>query len=720
MSQPLDDRSDIGKAADLSFTDDFPPVSTEAWTEKIQADLRGKPLERLNWSSIDGVTLRPFYREEDLNAFDHVNGIADGLRVPSERPTHVGASHASAGNAWAIRQDIADARPEDAARRAERAVAGGAEVIGIQLYSPPLPDHQASATTGIRIGSADDLATVLSSVDTRRTAIHVCGGPLAAVLLPDLLSYAGEKGAADDITGSVITGSVGFDPIGSLATGQMADPTLAFRLAADAIKASSDAPGMRTLMVDARPYHDAGASAVQELAYTIAALSETLDQVTERGVEVAEAIRRLHVAVPIDTSYFVEIGKLRALRLLATKVVNAFTNASGDASTIDPSDLHLQAHTSRRTQTVYGAHVNMLRGTTEAAAAIIGGCDVLAVAPFDESYSNPSDFSARLSRNTQLILRHESHLDQVADPAAGAYYIEAVTDALISEAWPLFQSIEDDGGLLTALAAGTVAAEIKEVRNERQARLNGRRHVLVGTTHYPDAGEGRLSDVNTRGPGIPDGISPAPDAGASDTAGTPIPAVSAASVLSPLRTAWTNGGRLRDIVASLAVPPAGGDPHLAALPSVRLSRPFERLRLRVEAYADRTGRRPTVLLAPYGPARFRSARATFAQNYLGVAGFRIVSPLSFDDVDAAAAAAVDEGADVVVACSSDETYAGFVPELRAALDVAESRALLVVAGAPDDVDPAVRSDADTFIHRRAPLLDTLESVLQDLGIDPSA
>jgi len=715
MSQPLDDRSDIGKAADLSFTDDFPPVSTEAWTEKIQADLRGKPLERLNWSSIDGVTLQPFYREEDLDAFDHVNGVAEGLRVPSDRPTHVSASHASAGNAWAIRQDIADPRPEDAAGRAERAAAGGAEEIGLQLYSPPLPDHQPSATTGIRIASADDLATVLSPVDSGRTAIHLCGGPLAAVLLPDLLSYAEDRGTADDVMGSV-----GFDPIGSLATGQMADPTVAFRLAADAIKAGTDAPGMRTLMVDARPYHDAGASAVQELAYSIAALSESLDQVTERGVELAEAIRRLHVAVPVDTSYFIEIGKLRALRLLATKVVNAFANASDDAATVHPSDLHLQAHTSRRTQTVYGAHVNMLRGTTEAAAAIIGGCDVLTVAPFDESYSNPSDFSARLSRNTQLILRHESHLDQVADPAAGAYYIEAATDALINEAWPLFQSIEDDGGLLTAMAAGTVAADIKEVRNERQARLNVRRHVLVGTTHYPDTGEDRLSDVNTRGPGIPDGISPAPDADPSDAAGTPIPAVSAASVLSPLRTAWTNGGRLRDIVASLAVPPAGGDPHVAALPSVRLSRPFERLRLRVEAYADRTGRRPTVLLAPVGPARYRSARATFAQNYLGVAGFRIVSPLSFDDADAAAAAAVDEGADVVVACSSDETYAEFVPDLRAALDAADSRALLVVAGAPDDVDPAIRSDADTFVHRRAPLLETLESVLQDLGIDPSA
>ncbi|HHP7238012.1 methylmalonyl-CoA mutase family protein [Longibacter sp.] len=715
MSQPLDDRSDIGKAPDLSFNDDFPTVSTEAWKKKIEADLRGKPLEHLNWASVDGVTLRPFYREEDLEAFDHIAGMADGLCLASERPAHVTASHASAGNAWAIRQDIADSRPEEAARRAERAVAGGAEEIGLQLYSPPLPDHRSSGTNGIRIASADDIATVLAPLDAACTAIHLCGGPLAAVVVPDLLSCARTQGTDEEIKGSV-----GFDPIGSLATGHMADPTLAFRLAVDTIEASADASGLRTLMVDARPYHDAGASAVQELAYTIAALSESLDQVTERGVELAEAIRRLHVAVPVDTSYFIEIGKLRALRLLATKVVNTFAKASGNASTVDPSDLHLQAHTSRRTQTVYGAHVNMLRGTTEGAAAVIGGCDVLTIAPFDEAFSQPSDFSARLSRNTQLILRHESHLDQVADPAAGSYYIEAVTDALINEAWPLFQSIEDNGGLLTAMAAGTVAADIKEVRNERRARLNRRGHVLVGTTHYPDTAEDRLSDVNTRGPGIPDGISPAPDADQSDTDGTPIPAVSAASVLSPLREAWTDGGRLRDIVASLAAPPAGGDPHVAALPSVRLSRPFERLRLRVEAYTDRTGRRPTALLAPVGPARYRSARATFAQNFLGVAGLRIVSPLSFDDADAAATAAVDEGADVVVACSSDETYAEFVPDLRAALDAADSRALLVVAGTRDDLDPAVRSNADTFVHRRAPLLDTLESVVQDLGIDPSA
>ncbi|PEN15114.1 methylmalonyl-CoA mutase [Longibacter salinarum] len=714
MSTSLDDRSDVGTAQDLSFTKDFAPIPTQEWEERIRSDMRGKPLHRLNWVSVDGITLRPFYRQDDLRDFEHLADDPVALVQPAADEDEASASHPSAGNKWSIRQDITDADPSDAAQRIAAAVQGGADEIGLPLFAPPLLDSSAHMNRGIHVAGREDLSMLLDSIDLSQTGVHLAGGPVAAVLLPELMDQATSDGQPSELRGSV-----GFDPGGSLATGSITDPTVAFGLAAESVETGIEMRNMRTIMVDARPYHNAGASAVQELAFTLGALTETLDQLTERGVSADTAVDRLHFALPIDTSYFVEIGKLRALRFLATRVVNAFLDQSESNRTVQAADLFVQAHTSRRTQTVYGAYVNMLRGTTQAASAIIGGCDVLTVAPFDESLNGPNDFASRIARNTQLILRHESHLDQVADPGAGSYYVEAVTNAIIEEAWPLFQAIEKAGGMLEALASGTIAEQIAEVREKRRERVDQRKHVLVGTTHYPDVDEQHLSDVNKANHAIPDGLASAPDEGHGPEEHSPkaVPAVSGDDILEPIVEAMNNGASLRDVSAALAATPVGGGPGIRALPSIRLSEPFEQLRLRVEAYAERTGRTPTVLLAPYGPAGARSARANFARNYLGVAGFRIVEPISFDTADGAASAAIDDGADIVVACSSDDAYSDYVPALREALDEGESRSLLIVAGAPDGVSDNVRPAADHFVHLKAPLLDTLRSILRDLGID---
>ena len=228
--------------------------------------------------------------------------------------------------------------------------------------------------------------------------------------------------------------------------------------------------------MDLRPYHDAGASAVQELGLGLGALSETLVQLQNRDISPDEIAPALQWIVPVDTSYFVAIAKLRALRLLIPQVLGAF-----DVD-VDPTSPFIQALTSRRSETRHGPYVNLLRGTTEAASAVIGGCDVLTVRPFTASFAAPSDFSQRLARNTQHILRAESHLDHVADPAAGSYYVEQMTDQIARTAWSFFQDIEADGGFLDALHAGTVQKRIADVRSERMERIANRDHVLVGTS----------------------------------------------------------------------------------------------------------------------------------------------------------------------------------------------------------------------------------------------
>lgn len=738
MSSPLDDRSDVGRATDLSFTNDFAPVSTEEWTDTIESDLRGKPIERLDWHSVDGITLQPFYRAEDLSRFVHLSADplplvpdapldAPALDAPAPAPDgyETPAGHRSAGNPWQIRQDIAARDPKQAATQAKAALAGGADAVGLLIASGR---ERNPATQGIQVDTPADLRTALQDVYLNAAPVHLGARPghlSAALLVPGFADLLRET---QNEHGTVLGGTVTYDPVAALATGALRHPETAFDLAADLVENADDLP-LRTLTVDARAYHESGASAVQELAFAIAALTETFDQCTEHGCSVETLCGALHIVTAVDTSYFVEIGKLRALRLLVARVLTGFVAAaeSGDTGTtsiaevstdIHPSDVYVQVQTSGRTQTIYGPYVNMLRGSTEAASAVIGGCDVLTVAPFDGAFRDASEFSNRIARNTQLILRHESHLDQVADPSAGSYYIEAVTDELVTEAWTLFHEIEATGGMLAALQRGDIAERISDVRSERIQRVDRRKHALVGTSHYPDVDETRLDDLAG---GLMDeenratGETPADvDAATADLADR---LRGSESVLAATTAAFKAGEALSDIAAALAsILDAQAPNTIPPLSPLRLGAPYEAIRLRTERYTERTGRRPTVLLAPHGPAGPRSARANFARNVLGLAGFRMVEPISFDSAEDAVGAAVDEGADIVVACSSDDAYADYVPALRDALTDAGARTLLVVAGSPDAIGAPVPDVADRFVHLKAPLIDTLNQIQRDIGI----
>jgi methylmalonyl-CoA mutase len=448
--------------------------------------------------------------------------------------------------------------------------------------------------------------------------------------------------------------------------------------------------------VDARVYHDAGASAVQELAATLGALTERLARSTDRDVPLPTLLESLQINISVSTSYFVEIAKLRALRLLVPQVVAAFANASDATVNVGPNDFHVFAETSRRTETIYDPHVNMLRATTEAMAAVLGGCDTLTMHPYDAALGPPDAFGLRIARNVQLILEHEAHLDQVADPAAGSYYVETLTNKLAQRAWTQFQEIEAGGGLLEALESGTLQKQIAETRRDRRDAVDEREQILVGTTHYPALDERRRDDLDP-----PEG-SPS----SNRTAVAPLPS----PTLDAIRAALRDGTTLPEITAALR---AGESPSIAPLPRIRVAEEIEAIRLRTEAFAEQHDDPPQVLLAPLGPPAARSARATFARNFLGVAGFAVEEPLKFESVEAVADAAVEHDADIVVLCSSNAEYTDLAPSLATALADRDHDALLGIAGSPDDIDV---NQADVFVHQDSPLQETLTTLQERLGM----
>jgi methylmalonyl-CoA mutase len=305
--------------------------------------------------------------------------------------------------------------------------------------------------------------------------------------------------------------------------------------------------------------HEAGAHCVQQLGYAISAGVERLAGLTATK-PVADAAREIEFVFAVGPSYFLEIAKLRAARLLWAQAVSAFGPKVDNAGT-----MRLHVRTARRNKSIYDRFTNLLRATTEALSAVIGGCDRLTVEPFG--------FDGHRAVNIQRILMEEAHIDAVADPGGGSYYIEALTDSMAREAWKLFQQVEAEGGYAKALESGSIGKSLAGTRAARDQALSSRRRSLVGVNNYPDLTE--------------------------KTPGTDVP-------------------------ADLSRP----------LPGYRIAEPFETIRRRTIEHARAAGRYPKVLLLRRGDVKMRGARVNFCLNFFGCAGFDIVESEEYAGTDA--------------------------------------------------------------------------------------
>jgi methylmalonyl-CoA mutase len=372
---------------------------------------------------------------------------------------------------------------------------------------------------------------------------------------------------------------------------------------------------------------EAGADAIQQIAVALASGVERLTHLcADRPVDVAA--REVEFVFAVGSTYFFEIAKLRAARMVWAEAVAAF-------APIDPDSCRMKLHvrTARLNKSYCDPHTNVLRATTEAMSAAIGGCDTLAVEPFG--------FDEHLALSLQRVLAEEAHLNAVADPAGGSYYIEALTASLAREAWKLFQRIEAGGGYRQALSAGWLAEEIAKTRAARERAVSSRRRALVGVNNYPDL-NGHTPEI------VPDAETDAP------------------------------------------------------FPQFRLAEPFEKIRERTTRYVRETGRAPAILLLKRGDVKMRTARANFALNFFGCAGFQIVEAEDYAGINA----------DLVVLCSSDPEYIPFAQEVCAAVQVP-----VIVAGNPkDQIDALKAAGVQGFIHIASDAVETLTYWQDRLGV----
>ena len=608
---------------------EFAPVSTEEWMAKITADLKGVPFEKkLVWKTGEGFNVNPFYRAEDIE------GLKTTESLPGEFPYVRGTKK---DNDWEVRQNIDVTCFKGANEKALDILNKGITSLGFVIKGSDV--------------NAENIATLLEGIcpECVELNFNTCNCK-AELLIGILVNYFKAKGV--DV--EKCKGSIGYDPFKKpLVKGKDNEDWVEATVAV--LKAGAALPGYKVLAVNPCYFNNAGAYISQELGYALAWGNELLAKLTEAGCDVTEVAKNIKFNFGISSNYFMEIAKFRAARWLWAEIVAAYNPAC-------PCACKMNAHaiTSKWNMTIYDAHVNLLRSQTEAMSAAIAGVDSITVRPFDETYQTPDDFSERIARNQQLLLKEECHFEKVVDPSAGSYYVEVLTNSLADVAWKLFLEVEDKGGFGAEVTAGEIQKAVNASNEARQKAVATRREILLGSNQFPNFNE------------------------------------VAAEKIQETSTCCCGGNNC-------------GEPTITALDFSRGASEFEALRLATE----KSGKTPKVFMLTIGNLAMRLARSQFSSNFFACAGYKVIDNLGFDTVEAGVEAGIEAGADILVLCSSDDEYAEFAPAAYKAL---AGRAEFVVAGAPACMEDLKAQGIDQFINVKSNVLETLKAFNTKLGI----
>ena len=601
--------------------EEFPGVSTEAWEAVINTDLKGADYQKkLVWRTAEGFNVRPYYRAEDLQNIEWLGTTA------GEFPYVRGVKNC---NKWKVFQTICVKDAAEANAKALHAIECGVCSVGFHIENEL---------------SAEQVNVLLAGIDPTKNEVVFCS------------ENEWWMAWAAQFDKEAVRIAFNFDPImwGLSAYGTFCcgcdKGTPCFEKLAGYIKEYAEWKHVRFVGVDGSLLGNSGSTIVEELGYMLAAGHEYVVRLMEQGVSATAAAKSLRFTTSITSNYFMEIAKLRAARLLWANIMKAYEPECSCAEKI-----YLHAVTSMWNQTVYDSYVNMLRGTTEAMSAAIAGVHSLEVRPFNNAYACGDEFAERIARNVQLLLKNESHFDNVVDPAGGSYYIENLTASIAQEAWKLFLEVENEGGYIASFNKGTISARVKASAEKKNKEVATRRITLLGTNQFPNFGE----------------------------------------VLEGQKAECACGCNC-EVGENALVPYRGGEQ-------------FEAMRQAVDA----SGKAPKAFMLTCGNLAMARARAQFSCNFFACAGIKVQDNTFFASVEEGVKAAKEAGADIVVVCSSDDDYATLAPEVA---KLVGEEAIVVVAGAPACAEELKAQGITHFISIRDNVLETLKGYLKELGI----
>ncbi len=599
--------------------DQFAPVTPEEWRAKAEVDLKGADFEKkMVWRTNEGFNAQPLYRSVDIADLKQTKSL------PGEFPYVRGTRY---NNDWKVRQNIDVDDVQAANAKAVEVLGKGINSIGFHMH-----------------GSDVDLKALFKGIDLPACEINIMCCPKCAVkYAKELVEICKENGCEDTFVGSIT-----FNPFKRTFKHGEPFPGDIVAMATELMNVVKPVAHLRVFSVDSLALNNAGAYIYQELGYALAWGAEWMAMMTEAGFTADEVANRIKFNMGVSTVYFMEIAKFRAARELWALIVKQF-NPANDYSCM----MNVNAETSRFNQTIYDSYVNLLRSQTEAMSAALACVDSIVVTPFDAPYKVSDDFSERIARNQQILLKEESHLDKVVDPAGGSYYVEMLTKNLAEQGWKLFLEVEDKGGFKAALESGDIINAVNASANARFDKVAKRREQLLGTNQFPNFTEKAADKAD---------------------------ACKECNCHCSCNHEETEGA--------------------VTLNTKRLATQFEEVRLATEHAANT----PKVFMLTIGNLAMRLARAQFSDNFFACAGYELIDNNGFKTVKEGMDAAMEKKADVVVLCSSDDEYAALIPEAVKELD---GRAELVLAGPETDEFKAM--GITNFINVRTNVLATLKA-----------
>lgn len=614
--------------SDHKLFSEFPPISKEAWEQLINEDLKGADYEKkLVWKPLDGFSVQPYYMAEDAQHMMPANH-------PGQAPFVRGYN--AKGNHWAIIQQIDSTNAEEANRFALQALSRGADGVSFRL------DY---------INNNEDVAYLLKGIDLTESITHFHSFYSYSILAELMKAEIVRQGV--DV--SLMQGSFNFDSFGYYLThgsyyNSCEDNMNELKCLIERV--NQLLPRYKVLNVNGQHFANAGASAVQELGFSIASAHEYLQEMLNRGMKAEDVLPKMKITLSVGPSYFLEIAKFRAARWLWASVASQYT------SNPELQKITIHGVSSLYNKTLYDLYNNMLRNTTEAMSAALGGADEITILPHDFLLGRESEFGDRIARNVQLLLKEESHFADVADPAAGSYYIESLTQSVAEYAWKQFQMIEENGGFRKAMESGLIKSEIEKTAAKREKDIASRKMVYVGVNNYPNTKEEFAQAADFMNEAKTEG-----------------------NALNMKRGAWS----------------------------------FEQIRLRTDKHVAAGNKRPRVTMLQFGNIAMRNARAIFATNFFGMAGYEITTVLNDDAIQDGVKKSLDENPQIIVLCSSDEEYPTLGVEYLNA--IRNTGIPVVMAGNPGENEGLFReAGVHSFVHMRTAALEALENYQTVLSV----
>lgn len=639
----------------------FKDATFEDWQEKAAASLKGKPIDSLYTNTYEDITLKPLYTKGDLPS--EMGGELPG-QPDYRRGIH---SLGYQSESWHIANRLFYSNVGELKGKLDNALSKGQTAISFEVKPELFSDNRA-------------LVSFISSFKNKYP-ISLDAGFLQTPLLAALAIAGKESGSAEELSGFA-----GADPVAEavLVGGLPAEENEFFMQWSKVLKEAADQlPEVKTVLINTVPYHNSGANAVQELAMAVSTGVYLLNKLLDNGWELKKALSKIVFHFAIGSNFFMETAKLRAARLLWSKISEAFGAEDEDRKMV------LSAETSQFTKTIFDPYVNMLRTGNEAFAAVLGGIQYLHTASFDEPAGTANSFSERVARNTQLVLKSEAHLEKITDPAGGSWYVESLTKELAEKAWELFLEIEGKGGIYETMKSGWLQEQIAETQEKRQQDIATRKKSMIGTNVYAN-----LSD-NISEPVVKESkryymI------GSLD------------AIIGKIKSESTLKDSLREV-----------KPSFVPLKLTRLAEPYEELRFKSKKL-EKKGVEPIVGLICLGELKKHKARADFISGLLSAGGIHAERSGEVDTISAAIEFINSSDTRQFVICGDQSAYNSFGPELAQKL-AREKDVRLYLAGIPDENQSEWKAAGiQEFLHVRSNALQNLSTILQEMEVGANA